>query len=368
MQVFVSSLIADFESFRDAAAGAISTLGHQPIRAEDFPASPDSPQQACLAGVRESDAVVLILGERYGFVQESGLSATHEEYREARSSRPVLVFIERDAHPEPRQQDLIREIQGWERGHYTADFGDAGELRDRVTRAIHEFSLANEAAPLDESELVERGRALIPAHHQTAHPSLIVAVAPGPRRAVIRPAELESERLKRFLLAEAITGDYAVLTPTSGTDFAVRGDAAHLIQRDAERLVRVDESGGVLMAIPAMDSHGWRSGIASIIEEDIQARIERSLRFASRVLDEIDGPRRLTHVAPVVALVGAGFAPWRTRSEQQASPNAATMGIGSSGEAVVVLTPSVRRRPALVHDTADLSEDFTVRLRRELRQ
>ena len=76
MKVFVSSLIGGFESFRAAAASAISTLGHEPVMAEDFPASPDSPQTACLAGVRDSGAVVLILGERYGYVQASDLSAT----------------------------------------------------------------------------------------------------------------------------------------------------------------------------------------------------------------------------------------------------------------------------------------------------
>ena len=99
MRVFISSLITGFESLRDAAASASATLGHEPVRAEDFQASPDSPQQACLAGVRGSDVVVLILGERYGVVQQSGLSATHEEYRVARESRPVLVFIQQARNP-----------------------------------------------------------------------------------------------------------------------------------------------------------------------------------------------------------------------------------------------------------------------------
>jgi Domain of unknown function (DUF4062) len=368
MRVFVSSLIDGFEALRDAAASAISTLGHQPIRAEDFPASPESPQQACLAGVREADAVVLILGDRYGFVQQSGLSATHEEYREARESRPVLMFLQRDGSPEPRQLEFIREVQGWERGHYTADYGSSDELRDRVTRALHDFSLASEAAPLNESDLADRTRSLIPSGRQASRPSLFVAVAPGPVRAVIRPAQLEDADLHRFLLAEALTGTETALTPSSGTDVGVQGDTIHLTQREAGRLVTLDESGRVLVVSPASEMDRWRSGIPCIIEEDVRALIERSLRFTARVLEQVDGPGRLTHVAPIVSLVGAGFLPWRTRDEQQRSPNAASMGMGGADEVVVALTPPVRRRPALMHETSQLADDFTARLRRDLRR
>lgn len=103
MKVFVSSLIRGFEEFRGAAADAVTTLGHTPVRAEEFGASPASAQQACLAGVRDADLIVLILGDRYGYPQASGLSATHEEYREARDNSPVLVFIKSGTDVEPAQ-------------------------------------------------------------------------------------------------------------------------------------------------------------------------------------------------------------------------------------------------------------------------
>jgi Domain of unknown function (DUF4062) len=99
MKVFVSSVIRGFEPFREAAVEAVRVLGHEPVRAEDFGASPDSPQQACLAGVRASDAVVLLLGARYGARQASGRSATHEEYLEARERCPVLVFVQETPMP-----------------------------------------------------------------------------------------------------------------------------------------------------------------------------------------------------------------------------------------------------------------------------
>jgi len=51
------------------------------------------PQPTRLDGVRQSSAVVLILGGNYG-AKPSGLSATHEEYREARAvGHQVFAFI-----------------------------------------------------------------------------------------------------------------------------------------------------------------------------------------------------------------------------------------------------------------------------------
>jgi len=81
VKVFISSVIAGMEDHRAAAREAAESLGYTVIAAEDFRASPRSPQQACLEGVRDADVVVLVLGERYGTPQRSGLSPTHEEYR-----------------------------------------------------------------------------------------------------------------------------------------------------------------------------------------------------------------------------------------------------------------------------------------------
>ncbi len=106
MKIFISSPISGYESFRDAAAEAVETLGHQVVRAEDFPASARTPQQACLGALRASDLVVVLLGAHYGAEQPSGLSATHEEFRERRETKPVLVLSESHVERDPRQSDF----------------------------------------------------------------------------------------------------------------------------------------------------------------------------------------------------------------------------------------------------------------------
>src|SRR5690606_18137845 len=127
-----------------------------------FPASPGTPQQACLAAVRESDVVLLLIGKRYGYVQPSGLSATHEEYQEARERKPVLVFVEHTSEREDRQQAFLQEVEAWSTGHFRASFTTPDELKAVVFRALHEYELATAAGPVDEKEMVHRAVAMLP--------------------------------------------------------------------------------------------------------------------------------------------------------------------------------------------------------------
>ena len=72
-RVFVSSVMEDYRGIRDAASRGIRQAGCEPVRAEDFSAASASPRNACLDGVRSTDALVLLLGAHYGFVGPAGL-------------------------------------------------------------------------------------------------------------------------------------------------------------------------------------------------------------------------------------------------------------------------------------------------------
>ncbi len=141
--MFISSPIHGLEPFRDAAARAAAALRHEVKRSEDFGAAADTPQQARLAGVRWADAVLLLLGARYGERQPSGLSATHEEYREAKSRCPMLAFVQREVEREAVQQEFIDEVRGWAGGVLTGDFASPEELQDGVSRPCMSWSSRN---------------------------------------------------------------------------------------------------------------------------------------------------------------------------------------------------------------------------------
>lgn len=136
--------------------------------------------------------MLLILVDRYGEVQASGHSPTHEEYLEARDSKPVLVFVQSGVDREDAQQSFVDEVQAWATGHFRAGFSDADELRREILRAVHEYELATTAAPVDEEVLRERALQLVSSRGRgSSEPSLVLAVAAGPLQQIVRPAELE---------------------------------------------------------------------------------------------------------------------------------------------------------------------------------
>lgn len=327
MNVFISSVIAGFEPFRDATGQAIRSLGDHVIRAEDFGAVSSSPQEVCLRGVREADVVVLLVGARYGYTQASGLSATHEEYREARERCRVLVFVQQGVDLETPQREFLREVQAWSSGHYTVNFSTSEELRDVVTRALHELELSQAAGPVDEGEMLARAQDLLPPSSSGRGanvPTICLAVAGGPRQQVLRPVELEATTLRRAIQQAALFGEVPIFDETKGTQSSVEGHALVISQDDAS--LRLDELGGICVTLPASDRRDrqdYRSmaSLSSLIDEDVQDRLQRALRFAGWLLDHVDPVKRLSDVAVVAALLGAGYMPWRTRAEHQAGPN-----------------------------------------------
>lgn len=157
LRVFVSSVEGGYEEYRAAAKCAIASLGHVPVLMErpETAASPDSPQTACLGEVESSDIVVLLMGARYGDLQHSGLSATHEEWVRARSiRRKVLVFVEKVDIREPEQQAFVNQVEHWVDGHFRKKFSSPLELSLRIVAALRkrEMEIADEDVDLDPVE------------------------------------------------------------------------------------------------------------------------------------------------------------------------------------------------------------------------
>ena len=136
-RVFVSSVMEAYGGFREAASRGIRDAGCEPVRAEDFSAASVSPRTACLDGVRSADALVLLLGGRYGFVGPSGLAATEEEYDEARRHhKHIFAFVQRGVSCEPPQQAFVDKVQDYVDGHWRNMFHDPEGLRELVRDAV----------------------------------------------------------------------------------------------------------------------------------------------------------------------------------------------------------------------------------------
>ena len=370
MKIFISSLIAGMEAERAAAKRAIELLRHQAVMAEDFGAKPSSPQVACLAGVRQADVVVLILGERYGAKQASGLSATHEEYRAAQGERPVLVFLQ-GTDPEPDQAAFITEVSGWEQGLFREPFASPVELGERLTRALHDYELAHAQGPIDPDQLTQQALDLLPQSTQGSQerPGLQFAVAAGPQVTVMRPAAMEDPALAEALQQQALFGQPAIFDRRRGTDSRLEGHA--LVVYQGERYergpeVRLWAGGDVRLLLPVADREQSGMGLPFLIEEDVAEKLASALRYAGWVLSHIDPTERVTHVALAARIVGQGAFGWRTRAEHAASPNSGSMGWGDEREREqpVQLSPAHMKRQALTMSASNIVSDLVALLRR----
>jgi hypothetical protein len=96
-QVFVSSTFTDLVEERHAVREAILELAHFPAGMEIFPAADATPWELIEQIISGSDYYIVIIGGRYGSVDEDGISFTEREYDLAQKlSKPTLAFLHRD--------------------------------------------------------------------------------------------------------------------------------------------------------------------------------------------------------------------------------------------------------------------------------
>ncbi|MBJ7441262.1 MAG: DUF4062 domain-containing protein [Sphingopyxis sp.] len=370
MHIFISSLITGFETQRAAARRAVTTLRHEAVMAEDFGAQPSSPQVACLQGLRRSDMMVLILGEHYGFVPPgSTLSATHQEYREARETKPILAFVQEGITPSREQAAFIAEVQAWEGGLFRGGFIAANDLHDGVIRALHDVTLANATAPVDEQEMIGRALAMLPpeSRNNVSSAMLELAVVGGPRQRILRPAELEAQSLAEHFEQSALYGDSRLFDRSLGAWSGLEGNDL-VLRQDRGASIRLTEEGSVVLRVPLDDPRPRGQGFDAmshmvVVEEVVQQRLGTVIGYAASMLEQVDPTQRLTNLAVAARLTGVEHRGWRTQAQNASNPSSVQIGFGGSHERPPVMLSI--RRAALGLDRAALIEDILIPLRRQ---
>ncbi len=104
-QVFISSTFTDLKDERQAVLRAILELDQMPAGMELFPAADDSAWQLIKDVIDASDYYVVILGGRYGSLDETGLGYTEKEYEYAVQARkPVIPLLHAKPDNLPRER------------------------------------------------------------------------------------------------------------------------------------------------------------------------------------------------------------------------------------------------------------------------
>ena len=93
-QVFVSSTFSDLKEERQQVSNTLAKAGYVAAGMELFPASDEQQLDYIKRIIDRSDYYVVIVGARYGSVDEHGVSFTEREFEYAQSkSIPVLAFL-----------------------------------------------------------------------------------------------------------------------------------------------------------------------------------------------------------------------------------------------------------------------------------
>lgn len=100
--IFISSTCYDLKQIRASLKAVIEEeLGLEAMLSEysSFPLDPSlGTVENCLRAVQErADILILIVGSRYGYVNETGKSVTNLEYLKAKEKGiPIYVFVEKN--------------------------------------------------------------------------------------------------------------------------------------------------------------------------------------------------------------------------------------------------------------------------------
>ena len=319
-RVFVSSVMKNYIDYREAARLGIGQAGCDPVLAEDFAAQGISPRNACLDGVQSSDAFVLLLGERYGWKAPSGLSATEEEYEEARRRHlRILVFVQAGAAVEPRQREFVNKVEDYIGGHFRKSFQEANDLRRFVEEAVSAADLGAASGPRTGAQ-ARIGETLSRKPENTQYTIWMKTSWTTQRdEEVVDPVDLDDGAFKQTLQRLAHTCDPPLFSyeqaKKTETTFSrlrvVQGDPQTSMPSEHATIVII-RSNGTLTIEQNVTGAAPRDPTRSIVSmhrldpDVVRDRLERSWSFAAAWWNDHDRPRRHDPLLYGVGLYGVG--------------------------------------------------------------
>ena len=147
-QVFISSTYEDLKEERAAVTQCLLNNNCIPVGMEQFPASNMSQMEYIKKMLDDCDYYILIIGGRYGSLDDDGVGYTEKEYNYAlQKGIPVMAFI--NAHPEKlpydkcEQTDIGREKfktfcdRVWKNRKLVKGYENIGDLKSHVGDAIN---------------------------------------------------------------------------------------------------------------------------------------------------------------------------------------------------------------------------------------
>ena len=148
MNIFISSTYEDLKGERKEAIKYIDRIGHT-VAMEKFFASSHQSKDVCLRKLQECDAIILILGFKYGSIDsEEGISFTEIEYNTAKTlGLPIFVFLKHgsdgtwgtDEFDSERESKLLSLKSRLDSERFRVPFTNPQDLCTEIAGAIHNY-------------------------------------------------------------------------------------------------------------------------------------------------------------------------------------------------------------------------------------
>ena len=114
-QIFISSTFRDLTGERQAVLKAVLEISHMPAGMELFPASDETAWQLIKDVIDASDYYVLIIGGRYGSLDDTGIGYTEKEYDYAVASKKwIIPLLHKNPDNLPRDKTETN-TESWEK-------------------------------------------------------------------------------------------------------------------------------------------------------------------------------------------------------------------------------------------------------------
>lgn len=370
-RVMVSSVVRGFEEAREAARNGIEAGGGEPLLVnEDFPALSSSPRNACLDAVDSSDALVVIIGSRAGFIAPSGKPVVEEEYERAVSRGiPIHAFVQEGVEREAEAARLEERISDYVGGHFRSSFHDFTELQQQVAAAVETVTthLQSPAMPEDMlQDLLTRGSS------QQQEPILRTAFAPIRDEEMIDAVEIGTDRFREDVLEIGMEREVQLFSAWHEKSARLSGGSLVIEQearrRAQHRYARMQLSPRGLLVVESnvtgRQDSDVRPGLAGlqILEQDVVEVLGQHFSFASRLYEKVDSFRRQHAIKYNVALLGARH---RTLVESPSTSGPVRMAIRGDQEILVHAAPRQIGRAVLAEPGPEI-ERTLVLLRRQM--
>jgi hypothetical protein len=353
--VFISSIQSGFEDVRAAARAGVESFGWRAMMAETVGATPASPQRGLLDRVAESDVLVLLVGPRYGARQESGLSATEEEFDEARRRGKPILVLRQDGELAPEQQEFLdRATGGWEGGALYGTFRDASDVGLAVVRGLTNIRDRGARATL-EPAAQERAAALAADARRQGYSqggSIVrVVLVPLIDQPLLQAAALEDRNLPEELAAAARAARLVPQSEGIATNVSAEGIQLQVGEQYAGRALMVGAKGEIVVEA-SVGGEDRNFGSMRVVPERLEEAIRGAAAFAESAWNRIDPRGEVQEVAVALAIPEAQHKSWgRGRGGN-------TMSMGGMFS---LPETAIAPEPARVLRRADLGREETAR-------